>query len=478
VTVGGPRSRRRLNARIALIVATGALVVAGGVALLLGNTVGLRNSAISSERANLYLLSVVNLERLVVDAETGLRGKVLTGKPVFLQPLHRAQASLPVAIALVEHAASRSRAYRAQSMTLIGAVRRYMSGYVPQVLALATRDLPAARSLVVSLEGKQLVDGIRSQAAGLERLLYRSQALRDRSARHTANSSIVEAIVVLVLLTLLTVAIGGYLGHLVLARERARDESQAMTRTLQQSIMPSTIPEIPGCELATRFIPGGGAVSGDFYDVLEVGPGEWALIIGDVCGKGAPAAAATAMARWTLRSALAQGAVPAEALQLLNAVVLRQSPDGQFVTAACMRLTLEPESARLVIACAGHPPPILVSGRSVPTAVPAEGDLLGIMPAIRLQTAEVELLPGESLVAYTDGVTDQGPEPRRSPEQALADRRPGDGAAELASLLEDLARQPVGRHPDDIAILALRFVGEGASPAPRAREPEAQVSET
>jgi serine phosphatase RsbU (regulator of sigma subunit) len=209
-----------------------------------------------------------------------------------------------------------------------------------------------------------------------------------------------------------------------------------------------------------------------------VGPGEWALIIGDVCGKGAPAAAATAMARWTLRSALAQGAAPADALQLLNAVVLRQSPDGQFVTAVCMKLTLEPECARLMIACAGHPPPILVSGQSLPSAVPAEGDLLGIMPTIRLQTAEVELLPGESLVAYTDGVTDQGAEARRSPEQALADHRPGDGAAELASLLEDLASHPVGRHPDDIAILVVRFVAEGASPARQAKEPQAQTSET
>ena len=453
------RARPRLNARLSILVAAGAIVVAAGVALLLSNTLKLRNSAVASQRADVYLLSVVNVERLVVDAETGLRGEVITGKRLFLQPLRRAQLAMPYAIAALRHAADENQVYERQTAALIRDVRAYMTGYVNDALRLTAHDLPAARSLAVTVEGKHLVDGIRLRVAALESLLSRSQAARVSSARHTADSSTAEAIAALVVLTLLTVALGGYLGRLVLARERARDESQAMTRTLQQSIMPSAIPAIPGCELATRFIPGGGAVSGDFYDVLEVAPGEWALIIGDVCGKGPAAAAATAMARWTLRTALAQGATPAEALRLLNTVVLRHSSDGQFVTAACMRLTLSPGTARLAIACAGHPAPIVVSRHGAPTAVAAEGDLLGIMPTVRLQTAEVELLLGDSLVAYTDGVTDQGGDARRSPERALADRRPEDGAQELARILEDLANHPVGRHPDDIAILALRFVG-------------------
>lgn len=471
-------TRARLNARIALVVVAGALIVAGGVTLLLGNTIGLRDSAKSARSADAYLLRVVDVERVVVDAETGLRGYVLTGRSVFLQPLYRAQARMPPVIGAVRQAASQNGAYRAQSEALIAAVRLYMTGYVPHVLSLARQSLATARSFIVTLEGKHLVDGVRARAAALERLLSGSQAARESSAHHTASSSIAEAIVVLVLLTLLTVALGGYLGHLVLARERAREESETMSRTLQESVMPAAIPDIPGCELATRFIPGGGAVSGDFYDVLEIGPGEWALIIGDVCGKGATAAAATAMSRWTLRSALAQGATAEDALRLLNSVVRRQNPDGQFVTAACMLLTLQPESARVVIACAGHPAPILVSTGALPAAVAAGGDLLGIMPTIRLQTDEVELLPGDSLVAYTDGVTDQGGDARPAPEQALAAHRAGDGAGELASILEDLARHPVGRHPDDIAILALRFLGDRAESTPRLIETQAQGSKT
>jgi serine phosphatase RsbU (regulator of sigma subunit) len=143
-----------------------------------------------------------------------------------------------------------------------------------------------------------------------------------------------------------------------------------------------------------------------------------------------------------------------------------------------MRLTLAPEAARLIVACAGHPAPILVPAGAAPVAVSAEGDLLGIMAAIRLQTAEVELRPGDGLVAYTDGVTDQGGEERRSPEHALADRKAGASARELATILEDLASDPVGRHRDDIAILALRFLGSNLVATPRATGHQRQRART
>ena len=455
----------RLRSRISIVVVVGAVLVAGGVALVLANTIELRGSGESTTRAENSLLRAVDLERLVVDAETGLRGEVITGRSLFLQPLYAAQAGLPGAIAALQGAAADSHVYQEQSAALVAAVRSYMSAYVPAVLATAAHDLPAARSLAVTLQGKQQVDAIRARVANLEQLLVSSEAQRQGAARSTADRSIVEAIVVLVLLTLLTAALGGYLGHLVVQRERAREQSERTSRTLQESILPSAIPPVPGCEVATRFIPGGEAVSGDFYDVVDVAPDRWALIIGDVCGKGAPAAAATAMARWTLRSSLALGARPVEALRFLNDVLLKADHEPRLITAACITLSLAPESARVEVACAGHPAPILVPLSGPPAPVEAEGDMLGMESAIRLHTAELQLRSGDSLVAYTDGVTDQGPETLRSPEQALRDRAPGADAERLAGILEDLARQPSGRHPDDIAILALRFLGQATGEA-------------
>jgi len=85
------------------------------------------------------------------------------------------------------------------------------------------------------------------------------------------------------------------------------------------------------------------------------------------------------------------------------------------------------------------------------------------VPVVRLEAAEVQLQPGDSVVAYTDGVTDQGPAGRRSPQDALGDRASGADADQLARILMDLARQPSGEHPDDIAILALRFLGQSAA---------------
>jgi serine phosphatase RsbU (regulator of sigma subunit) len=455
------RGHRWLQARIGLVVLIGALLVGGGVALLLSNTLTLRGSAEASIRNDTYLLRVVDVEGLVVDAETGLRGNVITGRQLFLQPLRQARAGLPAAERNLQQSASTAGIDGRQVDELLDSVNAYMTRYVPGVQTLVAQNPAAARSFSVTLEGKREVDAVRKRAGELEQTLSHRSARRQRRARATANTSVDESIMVLILLTLLTCALGGYLGHLVVARERAREESEATARTLQESILPPKMPPIPGCELAVRFVPGDGPVSGDFYDGFIVAPDTWALVIGDVCGKGAAAAAATAMARWTLRSSLGQGASPAEALRVLNDVILGNRDDARFITAVCLTVTLQPDVAVVEVACAGHPAPILVRADQTPAAIDASGDLLGVFAEIRLETAELNLNRGDSIVSYTDGVTDQGPELRLTPELAL-DAHVGADADALASVLEGLARRPVGRHPDDVAVIALRFLGQGS----------------
>ncbi len=166
------------------------------------------------------------------------------------------------------------------------------------------------------------------------------------------------------------------------------------------------------------------------------------------------------MARWTLRSAAATTTSPADALRLLNDAMLRQSDDVRFVTMAYVLVTIDAERARVEIACAGHPEPILVPAAGEPRGVGAHGDLLGVWPDVQLHQVEVELERGDSLVVYTDGVTDQGPGQFRVPELALGERPPGADAERLASIVEDLAANPAGQR-DDIAIVALRFTGDG-----------------
>lgn len=158
------RERRWLRIRISLAVLVGALLVGTGVALLLRNTLNLRQGADTTIRDDQYLLRVVELERLVVDAETGLRGDVITGSTVFLQPLSAAQAQLPGAIRAVERSASATGIERPLVGELVGAVNAYMANYVPGVLAVVRQKPAAARSYSVTLEGKREVDAIRRQA--------------------------------------------------------------------------------------------------------------------------------------------------------------------------------------------------------------------------------------------------------------------------------------------------------------------------
>ncbi len=466
------RHHRWLRIRIAATVLFGALLVGLGVAQLLRNTLALRATANATIRDDTYLLRVIDLEHLAVDAETGLRGDVITGRSLFLAPLHLAERRLPSAVRLLRASVASTHADASQSSHLIAAVDSYMSVYVPHVLDLLAHDPASARSFAATLQGKQALDAIRARAGVLEQLLSSRDSHRQEQAQNTANHSVTDAIAALVLLTLLTGLTGAYLGHLAVTRERARQQSEQTAQTLQESILPETMPDIPDCELAVRFLPGEGPVSGDFYDAFSTGPDTWALIIGDVCGKGTAAAAATAMARWTLRSSLEQGAAPAEALRLLNRVMLGHQSDPRFITAACLTLRLGAHTASATIAAAGHPPPVLVRPTGIPFAVSAHGDLLGVFREIRLQTAELELHPGDCVVAYTDGVTDQAPD-SRSCEEAL--REHGGASAEvLAATLERIARRPAARQSDDVAVMALRFIG--ALP-PRRRAAAAALSE-
>ncbi len=469
----------RLPARIALVVGAGALVVALGVTLLLANTVKLHHSADATGRSDEYLVAAINLERLVVDAETGLRGYVITGQTLFLAPTHEAQEGYARAEAALSAAVAADGEFVAQATGLQRAADGYMSGYLPKTLTLAARNRAASRAYATTLAGKRLVDDVRARASALERLVSARERARQDMAKSEASHSTVEAILVLVLLTGGTLLLGVFLGYLVLSRERARQRSERTVDVLRQSLLPTSLPAIPGCELAVRFHPAQEAelVGGDFYDAFAVSDGRWAIIVGDVCGKGAEAAAVTAMARWTLRSLASWSVGPDEALRFLNRAMLGESLEGRFITVAYMLLTIENGSARASLACAGHPPPILVPCSGEPRALPARGTLLGIWPDIRLQTMELALKHGDTILLYTDGVSDPGPGLERKPEEALRDRERGAGADQLADALERYAIAPRELHRDDIAIVAVQFTDRRRGESPSRDRPAAVLSD-
>jgi PAS domain S-box-containing protein len=253
-----------------------------------------------------------------------------------------------------------------------------------------------------------------------------------------------------------------------LALENARlyASTRHIARTLQQSLLPRAMPEIPCVHMAARYRAAaeGQDVGGDFYDALQIGEQRWGIAIGDVCGKGPEAAALTALARYTIRAVADRG--PGQVLSLLNEAVLRdQGVDERFLTALFAELTHHDGNVVLEIAAGGHPAPFLVPRDGPVALVAVQGPLIGVVEYVDYVSARVELREGDKLVLYTDGLADA-----RAPEVVLSE---DDLAAlieegrdlegqELAQFLE--SRATANEHArDDIAILVLEAVAPGAS---------------
>jgi phosphoserine phosphatase RsbU/P len=182
-----------------------------------------------------------------------------------------------------------------------------------------------------------------------------------------------------------------------------------LARTLQQILLPPRLPKIPGLQVAARYLAGGtGAeVLGDFYDVFPSVRGSWGLVVGDVCGSGIAAAKSTALARYTLRGEALRQARPSLILAGLNQVMLdRPADDPRFLTAiyATVRPHLAVTSVR--ISSAGHPLALIrrADGRVQPAGQP--GTLLGLFPDLDLHDTRVMLRAGDSMILFTDGVTE------------------------------------------------------------------------
>jgi serine phosphatase RsbU (regulator of sigma subunit)/anti-sigma regulatory factor (Ser/Thr protein kinase) len=245
---------------------------------------------------------------------------------------------------------------------------------------------------------------------------------------------------------------------------RLYQHEHEIAQTLQRSLLPPSLPEIPGVALAARFRPAGAGdeVGGDFYDMFEMGDDRWGIAVGDICGKGAAAATVTALARYTLRATALHQRTPSRILRVLNEALLRHAPDQRFCTIAYA--ALEPAAGRLEFASGGHPPPLLMRDGDV-QALGSSGTILGIMDEPPLLDKKVELLPGDTVLFYTDGVTDaHAPQRQLSQEQlmaALAECR-GQSPPEVASHIEAFALGGSEAPPrDDIAIVVISLE-EGA----------------
>ncbi|WUB85849.1 SpoIIE family protein phosphatase [Streptomyces sp. NBC_00566] len=204
------------------------------------------------------------------------------------------------------------------------------------------------------------------------------------------------------------------------AAEEARKQAEAdrarlqdALAVLQQSLLPDILPPVPGVEAAAYYHTAHpDQLGGDFYDVFPIDGKRFGFFLGDVCGKGPQAAAVTSLTRYTLRAAALHDPDPVSALTTLNKVLHERYAGGgdpRYCTAVFGILEPDAETGQVAVrlASGGHPPVIVVRADGTADFLPTPGGLLvGVLPSARFVTASTVLTHGDTLLLYTDGITE------------------------------------------------------------------------
>jgi serine phosphatase RsbU (regulator of sigma subunit) len=239
------------------------------------------------------------------------------------------------------------------------------------------------------------------------------------------------------------------------ALDRARHETERysqLARTLQASLIPPELPTFKGAETAAFYRPAGDGseVGGDFYDLFPIRDAVWGFVLGDVSGKGAGAAALTALARYTVRAAAFHAESGVDVLAALDEALHRHDADERYLTALFAEVTPLGGALQVDLTLGGHPSPLLLRADGTVEAVGEPGSVLGLLTDPSFHETRCLLRAGDALLAFTDGVT----EARRGSEQY--------GDERLQSLLADCVGLPADAIAAGVGDAVLRFQGEHA----------------
>jgi PAS domain S-box-containing protein len=247
-------------------------------------------------------------------------------------------------------------------------------------------------------------------------------------------------------------------------------------KTLQASLLPPRLPEIEGLVIDTRYQPvgDGSLVGGDFYDVFALGDGRWGLMIGDVCGQGVVAASLTSLVRYTARAAARQWTSPADILRFTNSTLADHDLGERFCTILFASIEPDESGAALTVAVGGHHPALLHRPGEGVTTVGTPGSALGLLPDAFITDTSVRLVPGDTIVLFTDGVIEaRTPDGARVDEDFLTSIVAANAAAGPAAIGAAVERAVLdiggGRAHDDMAVLTVGIGQRVAPPSARDR---------
>ncbi|MFF9687380.1 PP2C family protein-serine/threonine phosphatase [Streptomyces sp. NPDC014623] len=246
--------------------------------------------------------------------------------------------------------------------------------------------------------------------------------------------------------------------------EEDRERLQEALAVLQQSLLPAALPPVPGMEAASHYHTASpDRLGGDFYDLFPLDGERWAFFLGDVCGKGPQAAAVTSLTRYTLRAAALHDPDPVAALTTLNTVLHERyaSGDPRYCTAIFGILEPHGDTVTVELASGGHPPALVLRQDGRADYLPTPGGLLvGILPTARFTPARTTLAAGETLLLYTDGLTEAriGEKRELFGDEALRDFAAGlphSGPQQVVTALTGLLNGFGDGLDDDTALLAI-----------------------
>ncbi len=242
--------------------------------------------------------------------------------------------------------------------------------------------------------------------------------------------------------------------------ERARMQQELdVAHTIQASFLPDGSPNIPGCSVATYW-QAARQVGGDFYDFLPLGDDKWGIVIADVADKGVPAALFMAVSRTILRTVAFNREDPAHVLMRTNEIIAREARSDLFVT--IFYGVWDPTTEQFTYANAGHNPPLLLQPNGAFRPLLGHGIALGILPETHMKSQSMQLRPGETIILYTDGVTEALNEDfdefgldRLQAAARTAARQP---VADIVSHITGNIRDHVGQTPqfDDMTLIILK----------------------
>lgn len=420
-----PDGLRTIRSRFwRVYVALGIVIVVGATFVLLA--VRDRNEAVYNE-GKLWRpgqIAAVEVLTAAIDQETGIRGFVITGNDSFLDPYTAGRQRSAEALTIL-HSLFRNHPDITERVDAAATNLTEWQIRVAEPLIAATRDDPAlARDIINQFEDAPTLEGLRTSLAELSAAIDSrwadSNAQRARAFTTLALTTAIASAILVGLTIALLDRSRRWLTHARTLEERLR----STITTVQASLLPTTIPDLERLAIAVSYRPASADadVGGDFYDI-NITPADLITIsVGDVCGHDIDAAVTTGLVRHTLNAASQHLADPSAVLRWANQALNSHDADGRFVSAT--HAHLHPHSndgtAEFDFALAGHPCPILIpaDGRP-PYEIGTPGTLLGIVTDLKLTTTRITLNPGDQVMLYTDGLTENS-HPRLTAEDLLA----------------------------------------------------------